>query len=77
MDRIELSIESDLLVAFAAKWYNHKVLKTTFLKTKLNFAYLGFGVEIKDVPPVTDLGTAIEDILDVIKKKNKKSADYN
>jgi len=68
----DLSVESDLLKAFASKLYNEEKLRTLFMNAKLNLSYFGFGLEIQGVPPITDLGTAIESMLKVVQKKNKK-----
>lgn len=68
----DLSIESDLLSAFAARLYNEQKLRVLFENARLNFSFLGFGVEIKGAPPVTDLGTAIEEMLRIVKKQGKK-----
>lgn len=68
----DLSVESDLLSSFAAKLYNEQRLRGLFEKARFNFSILGFGVEIRDVPPITDLGTAIEEMLRIVKRQNKK-----
>ena len=68
----DLSIETNLLQSFAAKLYNHQKLRSFFNLAKLNFSHLGIGIEINGEPPITDLSTAIERMLDVVKKKNKK-----
>lgn len=68
----DLSIESDLLSAFAARLYNEQKLRHLFESARLNFSFLGFGVEVQGEPPVTDLGTAIEEMLRIVKKQGKK-----
>lgn len=68
----DLSMESDLLKAFAAKLYNEQKFRKLFENARLNFSFLGFGIEVKDEPPVTDLGTAIEKMLDIVKNQKKK-----
>lgn len=69
---LDLSVESDLLSAFASKLYNEQGLRTLFERAKFNFSFLGFGIEVKNEPPVTDLGTAIEQMLRVVKKQGKR-----
>lgn len=69
---IDLSIESDLLSAFAARLYNEQKIRTLFEQARLNFSFLGFGVEVRGEPPVTDLGTAIEEMLKIVKKQGRK-----
>lgn len=69
----DLSIETDLLNSFAAKLYNEKRMRNLFIKENLNLTHFGFGVEIKnETPPITDLGTAIEEMLDIVCAKKKK-----
>lgn len=69
----DLSIETDLLNAFAAKLYNEKSLRGLIVRANLNLSYFGFGVEISSKePPITDLGTAIEEMLTLASKHGKK-----
>ena len=68
----DLSIETDLLQACAAKLYNVEKLRTWFMNAKLNLSHFGFGIEIQGVPPITDLGTAIEQMMKIISKQKKK-----
>lgn len=67
---LDLSIEEDLMQSFAARLYNEKSVRPLFLKAKLNFSFLGFGVSVEGVPPVTDLSDAIEEMLDILRKQN-------
>lgn len=69
----DLSIETDLLNSFAAKLYNEKKIRNLIIKAGLNLSYFGFGVEVADGnPPITDLGTAIEEMLAIVSRKKKK-----
>lgn len=69
----DLSIETDMLNAFAAKLYNEKNARNLFMKADLNLSYFGFGIEINSKePPITDLGTAIEEMLEIMVKHQKK-----
>lgn len=68
----DMSIEDDLLQSFAAKLYNEKSARPLFMNAKLNFSYLGFGISIEGEPPVTDLNTAIEEMLQILQKKDRR-----
>lgn len=69
----DLSIESDLLKAFAAKLYNEKKFKNIFVKARIDLSYFGLGIELGgNEPPFTDLGSAIEEMLEIVARKNKK-----
>lgn len=68
----DLSIEMDLLQSFAFKLYNHQKLRALFDDARLNLSQLGIGIEIKGEPPITDLNTAIECMLDIVKSENQK-----
>ncbi|MDY6351835.1 MAG: ATP-binding protein [Lachnospiraceae bacterium] len=69
----DLSIETDLLNSFASKLYNEKGLRSLIIKANLNLSHFGFGVEISSKePPITDLGTAIEEMLTIVAKHRRK-----
>ncbi|HCE78428.1 MAG: ATP-binding protein [Lachnospiraceae bacterium] len=68
----DLSIETDLLRSFAAKLYNDERLYRLFIGAKINLSFLGLGVEIQGASPISDLGTAIERMLAIVKKQGKK-----
>ena len=68
----DLSIEGDLLKSFAAKLYNEEKLNALFLSAKLNLSYFGLGIHIDDNPAITDLSIAIERMLKIVAKQNKK-----
>ncbi len=67
----ELSPERDLLNALAAKLYNSK-MQISFTEAKIDLSFLGLGVSVQGSSPVTDLETAIEKMLIVLKKKEKR-----
>ena len=68
----DLNPELDLLQGLAARLANHAVCRQWFRQAKLNLSYLGLGLEIDGVPPVTDLETAILSMLESLKKHNKR-----
>lgn len=68
----DLSVESDLLQSLAAKLYNADGLYSLFQNAKLNLSFWGIGMEIAGVPPITDLGTAIERMMEVLRRHKKK-----
>ncbi len=68
----DLSIESDLLQSLASKLYNTDGLYPLFRNAKLNLSFWGIGLEIAGVPPITDLGTAIERMMAVLRKHKRK-----
>ncbi len=69
---IELSPVKDMLSSLASKLYNHKGMDRLFIDAKLNLSALGIGVQIEHTIPITDIDTAIERMLEVIKHQNKK-----
>lgn len=73
----DLSIETDLLRSFAAKLYNDERLYRLFIGAKINLSFLGLGVEIQGASPISDLGTAIERMLAIVKKTGQKGVDFH
>lgn len=67
---IDLNPERDLLNSLAAKLYVIPELYSVLTKLKLNFSLLGFGVAIDNEPPVSDIETAIELMLEQAQKLN-------
>ena len=69
---IDLSPERDLLQSFAANLSNYPSLSEVFREAKINLSFLGLGVEIEGVSPITDLNVAVTRMLEKIKKKHKR-----
>ena len=67
----ELSPERDLLNALAARLYNSK-MQISFAEAKIDLSFLGLGVSVQGGAPISDLETAIEKMLSVLKKKGKR-----
>lgn len=69
---VELSTERDMLTSLAAKLCSRPELFTLFVEAKLNFSLLGFGVEVKNAAPISDIETALARMLGVIRAAGKK-----
>ena len=69
---IRLNPDRDLLQSMAAKLSDHQICAEIFRTAKLNLSVLGFGISIDDVPPITDIESAIERMLKSLKKHNKR-----
>lgn len=69
---INVTPESDILNSIAAKLYSRKELKNIFVKAKLDFSAFGLGVSIERGEQIFDIETALEKMLEELKKKNKR-----
>lgn len=69
---IELNSSGELLKELAAKLYNAQGFSSKFKTAGINLSFWGIGVDIKKYEPITDLGTAIERMLERIAKENKR-----
>lgn len=69
---IELSPVRDMLTALASKLYNSKGMDCLFTEAKLNLSSFGIGIQIEHTIPISDIDTAIERMLEVVKRKHKK-----
>lgn len=69
---IELNPTRDMLQGLASKLYSISEMQRLFIEAKLNFSTLGFGVSIEGVAPITDIESAIERMLELIKKQKKR-----
>lgn len=69
---VDLSPERDLLQMLAADLSNRPELLTIFQDAKINLSFLGLGLEIDGVPPITDVSVAVTRMLERLGKKNKK-----
>ena len=69
---IPLSPEADMLHSLAAKLSNTRKYYELFRDAKINLSVFGLGLEIDGEPPVTDDETAIERMLESIKKKGER-----
>lgn len=69
---IELNPLRDMLQSMAAKLYDIPLLRTHFVKAKLDLSALGIGLSIEGAAPVNDIETAIDIMLKTVKKLNKR-----
>lgn len=69
---MDLSPERDLLQSFAANLSNNPNLSEIFREAKINLSFLGLGVEIEGVSPITDINVAVTRMLERINKKHKR-----
>ncbi len=69
---VDLNPERDLLQMLAAELVNRRDLIEIFREARINLSFLGFGPEIEDEPPVTDIVAALRRMLEKLTKKNKR-----
>lgn len=69
---VELNPTRDMLKSFAAKLYDVPILRTQFVKAKLDLSALGIGLSIEGAAPVNDIESAIDTMLKTVKKLNKR-----
>lgn len=69
---VDLNPERDMLQMLAAELSNRKELMQLFKDAKINLSFLGFGLEIDGVPPITDTVVALDRMLDKLTYKGKK-----
>lgn len=68
---VDLSPERDMLNALAADLSNRPDLFQLFRDAKINLSFLGFGLEIDGVPPITDTSIALDRMLSRLTEKGK------
>lgn len=70
---IELNSSApDLLGQLVSKLYEIPYLSKLFIEAKINLSFFGIGLEIENSTPILQTSTALEKMLKVIKKKDKK-----
>ena len=69
---VDLNPERDLLTMFAAELSNRRELFELFKDAKINLSFLGFGLEIDGVPPITDTVVALRRMLEKLTKSGKR-----
>ena len=69
---VELNPERDLLVSLAAKLNSQNYLASIFKTAKINLSFLGIGLEVSGSTPLTDIESALIQMLEIIQKHNKK-----
>ncbi len=69
---VSLNPERDMLNSLAAELSNRKEFFEMFRDAKINLSFLGFGLEIDGVPPITDVVVALDRMLKRITAQGKK-----
>ncbi len=69
---IELSTESDILQDLASLLASENSRAELFRKAKINLSFWGFGLEVPQTAPITNLQLAITKMLEALKKDRKK-----
>lgn len=69
---IDLNPERDMLRTMAAELSSRAELFQFFKDAKINLSFLGLGIEIDGVPPVTDITVALDRMLHKLTDKNKR-----
>lgn len=62
----------DLLGQLLSKLYEIPYLSKLFIEAKINLSFFGIGLSLENTTPILQTSTALERMLKVIKKKNKK-----
>ena len=60
----ELNPEKDMLLSLASKLSSESGLARIFQKASINLSFWGFGLEVTNTPPVSDIETALSKMLD-------------
>lgn len=68
---IDLNPERDMLRTMAAELSNRPELFQLFKDAKINLSFLGLGLEIDGVPPITDITVALDRMLKRLKEKGR------
>ena len=69
---VELNPEKDLLKTLAAKLSSMSLVSRIIKNAKINLSFLGLGLEIDGIAPITDIEIALEEILKNLGKHGKR-----
>jgi hypothetical protein len=69
---VELNPELDMLTGLASKLSSNNVLARLFRDASINLSFFGFGLEVKNTAPISDIETALSRMLESIKKSGKR-----
>ena len=69
---VRLNPTRNMIESLVAKLYDSRDYLTKFLKANVNLSKFGIGTTIESQPPVADIESALEIILNQIKKKKKR-----
>lgn len=65
---VELNPDRDLLQQLAARLYDDRRFSSVFQKAQINLSLFGIGVEVKGVPPISDIEVALDRQLEQLGK---------
>lgn len=68
----ELNPEKDMLLSLASKLSSESGFARIFQKARINLSFWGFGLEVANTPPISDIETALSKMLESLKKHNKR-----
>lgn len=68
----ELNVEQDLLLSLAAKLNSRKTLSKIFIDAEVDLSLFGLGLRIKGTQPIADIETALERMLQSLKRGGKR-----
>ena len=68
---VRLNPDRDMLGSLVAKLYDRGDFVREFIDKSLNLSKFGIGVDIRSKPPVADIESALETILEEIKRKHR------
>lgn len=69
---VELNPDRDLLQGLAANLASNQKFAQIFQNAKLNLSFLGFGMEISGITPITDIEVALREMITNLQKQGKK-----
>lgn len=69
---VELNPTRDLLQSLAGKLYSLPEMHAHFVKAKIDFSALGFGISLENASPVADIESAIELMLAQLSSRRKR-----
>lgn len=68
---VELTTTMDMLKSLAAKLYNSQ-MRFHFERAKIDLSFFGIGISVEGAAKITDMETAIEQMLAVIQKQGRR-----
>ena len=69
---VELNPERDMLQSLATKLSSNNLLAEIFRNANINLTLFGFGLEVKNSAPISDIETAVSRMLESINKQEKR-----
>lgn len=69
---VDLNAERNLLDDFVSSLNSTRKITNLFRSAKINLSYLGIGIEIDGVPPITNINVAAREMLAVLRKHKKR-----